>query len=238
MIFLLAAIGVEVASWAVYPMAASSWTLLVGAQALAIAILFSAGMALTQQSTLALRSVLAIAVLSGWGDVVVFVAWQLTGQSIDVSGILATLFSLWMLHAIARKYPPVGGELRFNEITLLALKPRSALEVLKALFGHPSASICIFTHGYLWAFHRRTGKYEKRVFDPIVLKSHVVVNTKVIASPVIIEKLNALVGTRRSVGVKCVWVVRHVLNEIGGQFAIHSVLDYIPGMYLLRIGRA
>jgi hypothetical protein len=120
-------------------------------------------------------------------------------------------------------------------VNILFLRPIKNVDVLKAFFGLPVSSVCLVVDGQIWSFKARTGIFECRPYNSAILKTHIIIDTKVTTNHVILEELNKLLGESRTPYCKCVWTIRRVLNLLGGKFAIKNWFDYIPGIYASKI---
>jgi len=237
MVLIWIALATYAVQWFALPFIADQWTFLLGAECLTIALLVTGIWRLESGRGLLIRSVLTLWMVGGWGDVVKFVAWGYCGTHLNLSAPMALVFAVWLLAVLNRKYDLSSGRERFDvgNVLLLVKRPESGWDVVKALFGSPAASVCLSAYGKVWAFRRRTGVFELLDLHDPFLARHWAIDTGVPANLDFVRRITAVVGTPRGFGYKCVWAIRGPLNSLGGKYAIKSWIDYIPGMYIMRI---
>lgn len=199
------------------------------------AVLANALLIETRRRSLLLRSLLALITIGLWSDFIDYSLWQWSEQTINLSLVSFVIFIFWLLHTIERQYPERIDEINHDNINILALHPRSTLEVIKALFGLPASSICIVSQGYVWSFRRKSGLFEKNLYSDDLLKRHLIIDTGIEVNDKLLNELDKLIGIKRFPYIKCVWTVRHVLNLLGNHYMITSLFDYIPGVYFIKI---
>lgn len=232
---ILAIVIIYLIEWLLSFYFSNTWEIELEIKLFTIAILSNALLIETRRKSLLLRSLLALITLSSWSDFINFYLWQLSGRSINLSFYSFIIFIAWLICTIKRKYPNRIDEINNDNVNILALRPKTTLDVIKALIGMPASSICIVADGYVWAFRRRSGLFEKVKYSENWSDSHIIIDTRVKINDNILDKLNNIVGTKRIPYVKCVWTIRHVLNELGNKYKIKSLFDYIPGVYFMKI---
>jgi len=234
--FIAAILAVMALEWITVPLFPSvSWQISLGAKYLTVAILMQALWSASEKESLLLRTAITLLCCAVWVDLFAYIAWIVSDTRIDESLPIYVSFSAAMVYMLMRNYDVSGEEVNPHKITILLLKPNSLAEFSKAFFGTPISSICILADGYVWSFRSKSGVFEKTEYSQRWRDKHVAVNTRVEINETILQKLDGLVGKRRGAGIKCVFVLRTVLKEIGGKYAIKSWFDYIPGIYAARI---
>lgn len=213
----------------------STWEIELDIKFFVIAVLSTALLIETRRKSLMLRSILALVTLSSWSDFINYSLWQLSGRTINLSGIAFVIFISWLIFTIKRKYPDKIDCINEETVNILALRPKSSLDVIKALIGLPAASICIVADGYVWAFRKRSGRFEKGPYCSSWSESHIIIDTKVKITDNIINQLELIIGTKRKPYIKCIWTIRNVLNSLGSKYMITSYIHYIPGIYFMKI---
>jgi len=108
-------------------------------------------------------------------------------------------------------------------------------DVMKAFFGLPAASLCIYAGGHIWCFSHSRKCFVQRKFNSRWAINHCIINTGIKYTEDIELSLQALVGKPRGIGVKCVWVVRKVLAQIGREWKPKTWFHLIPGIYLFQV---
>ena len=145
------------------------------------------------------------------------------------------VFTFWLFFILKREYSFEGDGLKKNTVALLLFRPRTTVDIVKAFVGLPVASVCVVADNSVFAFRRRTGKFEKRRYSPALLKNHIALDTGVACNDDLLKELGKVVGSNRTYGYKCVYSIRHVLNRMGGVYSIKSWADYVPGLYASRL---
>ena len=233
MIYLV--LAVYVVEWAFYVFIPDQWTFLLASKTLTCALLASALMVSSKKLAILYRSIIALLALTAWSDFIVFMAWHLTNTAFDLSIPAALIFFIWLIFAVRRSYPERIDLINMDHVNLLIMKPRSNLDVIKALFGFPAASICISSQHKIWSFRSKSNSFEESEYNIGWHGSHLVIDTGIKCTDDFIIELRKLIGTRRFPCIKCVWAIRNALNRLGGKYRIKTWLDYIPGLYLMRI---
>lgn len=231
----LAIVSVYAIEWSVSPFVADPWAFLLGSKSVLVALL-AVGLLQTQRrESLLLRSAIALFALCASADAIKTVAWLYGGLSIDTSPVLAMAAFIWLLHTAQRNYAAPSDAFDPRYVYLLFQRPKSAFDVIKGLFGSPVGSVCLYADGFVWAFRRKTGRFEKSHCLPRLAASHLWINTGRCVTPPMLAELERLISTPRGIGVKCVWIIRLALRELGTPYSIVRWTDYIPGLYALRI---
>lgn len=221
--------------WWLYAFTDNTWSFEIGSKSFVIACLSGYILSISSKIPLLSRSAIAVITLTAWCDFIVFMAWHLTNTAFDLSIPAALIFFIWLIFAVRRSYPERIDLINMDHVNLLILKPRSNLDVIKALFGFPAASICISSQHKIWSFRSKSNSFEESEYNIGWHGSYLVIDTGIKCTDDFIIELRKLIGTRRFPCIKCVWVIRHVLNRLGGKYRIKTWLDYIPGLYLMRI---
>jgi hypothetical protein len=220
--------------WLVVPLVSEQWILNELTQYITIASLFTYVMFLINEKTILIRSCFSLLAIDGWCDVIKYILWQFSDYKIDLSIVGALIFFFWLLFIVKRQYPERIDLADFDNVNILILKPKSKCDVIKGLIGYPAASICILANGYIWCFRGRSGVFERIEYNKSWIDSHLVINTKIKFNEEHNIILDKLIGTVRHPCIKCVFVIRYLLNKLGGKYAIKTWLDYIPGIYFMR----
>lgn len=211
------------------------WDFLLGFELLTVALLVSGILVLYETKSVLAKSAICLWALMAWGDVLKFVLWAISDRGVDLSIPIAILFSVWLFYILRREYDRPSDPINPRNVTLLIKRPRTIAETFKALFGTPSASVCISVGTTVWSFRKRTNAFGTSVIGSKLLESHIAIDTGVYATDTIISALNAAIGVPRGAACKCVYTIRHPLNMLGGKFRIQTWLDYVPSFYTLRI---
>ena len=236
MSFVGAALALYAAQWVALPLVTDEWTFLLGASCLTTALLVTGVSLLCRESTVLVRSVLVLWALNTWADVAKFAAWNYTDTRLDLSVPLALLFAIWLLFVVRRRYDMPSDRISTNNVTLLIKRPSGWLDFVKGLFGAPVSSVCVCVGQTVWAYRRRSGEFEMFTLAPSIVRDHIAVDTGVGSTPEILAALNSLVGAKRGpLPYKCLWTIRNVLDMIGGKYVVKSWLDYVPGLYAMRV---
>lgn len=231
--FVYLAILAYVAEW----FTNGEWELLLGNKYLIISLLATGLLVECKNLPLYARSILALLVISTYGDLFNFILWQTSHREIDFSIINALVFFAWLLFTVQRKYPEFVDRIQHDTVNILILRPKGTFDVIKGLVGFPAASICIYAGGFVWTFRKHTGTFERVHSTHAWIDNHIVVNTGILASDEILNSLEKIVGEKRFPYCKCVYSIRNVLNMLGGKYKINGWWDYIPGVYALKILR-
>lgn len=213
----------------------NNWEIILLSQYNIIAILFTYILNLLRNDRLLIRSLFALLALDSWCDVIKFGLWQFSDYAIDLSLLGLICFIAWFIFVLCRQYPYRLDLVNLENVNILILKPKTSFDVLKGLIGLPTASICLLVHGDIWGFRRKLGIFDVMEYHQEWTKSHLVIDTKIRCNSEIANLLVNLLGKKRFPCIRCVWIIRHVLNAIGGKYAIKSWFDYIPGLYFMRI---
>lgn len=232
---LLAILSVYVVEWIANPFINDQWSFLLCSKTVIVALLAFILLHAMRRESLWLRSAIALFALMSAADAMKLIAWIYVGLPFDPSPFMALISFAWLLHTVRRSYDTPNDTFDPSYVYLLFLRPKTSFDVIKGLFGAPVGSVCLYAGGFVWAFRRKTGCYEKSHCLPRLTASHVWINTNRHVSPQMMAELTSLLGTPRGIGIKCVWIVRHALKELGAPFAISRWTDYIPGIYALRI---
>lgn len=199
-----------------------------------ILVLLMALLAKSRNDGLLYRSVLALFIVDAAADLIMLFA--IPFKAVIVASIpAAVLFFAWLIYLLRRQYDIKSQVIQPGNIGFLFLRPRTTAELIKAFFGIPVSSLCIVADGYVYSFRAKSGKYERMLFNASFLEKHIAIDTHVKLDYQILHGLQQIVGESRFPPVKCVWSVRHVLNLMGGKYAIRSWFDYIPGVYAMRV---
>ena len=210
-----------------------SWQVALGAKYLTVAILFQAWLSYIGKEPLLLRSAVALLCVDSWVSFGAYVLW--TETQVDAMAAVFLVFTFWLFFILKREYSFEGDGLKKNTVALLLFRPRTTVDIVKAFVGLPVASVCVVADNSVFAFRRRTGKFEKRRYSPALLKNHVALDTGVACNDDLLKELGKVVGSNRTYGYKCVYSIRHVLNRMGGVYSIKSWADYVPGLYASRL---
>lgn len=229
MIYIFAAILVYLASYIFHPDA--EWEFLLGCSQLVVALLSIGFLQISSSLSVMNRSIVALFAIACSLDFIHYVAWIL--YDVNISGTLAIIFFAWLGFLLLRPYDIEGDEFEYGKVFILIKKPSSWIDHIRSLVGIPASSICIRINDAVWSYRHKTGVFEK--FDADVIDGHIFINTDVASSRKIVMKLNSLVGTKRGIGLKCIWSIREVLEMLGERFKVRTVLDCIPGLYLRKI---
>lgn len=232
---LLTILLVYAAEWIVSPFVSDQWAFLLCSKTILVALLAFGLLHATRKEGLLLRSSIGLFALFASADALKLIAWLYADLQFDPSPVLALIAFIWMLRTVRRSYDASNDAFDPRYVYLLFLRPKTSFDVIKGLFGAPVGSVCLYAGGFVWAFRRKTGCYEKSHCLPRLTASHVWINTNRHVSQQMMAELTSLLGTPRGIGIKCVWIVRHALKELGAPFAISRWTDYIPGLYALRI---
>lgn len=212
-----------------------SWQIALGSKYLTLAMLWQFVAEETTKKSILVRSIIVLLCIDAWIDLAIFAVWQITETEIDGSMILFFSFTAWLFYISRKKYNVSGQVIPTENVGLLFLKPRSNAEVIKAFFGLPVSSLCVIIENNVWSFKAKTGKFEKMRYDQAFINRHIAIDTGVKHDETIVAELDKIIGQDRFPYTKCVWAVKDVLNRLGGKYAIQSWLDYVPGIYALRV---
>lgn len=221
--------------WWLYAFTDNTWSFEIGSKSFVIACLSGYILSISSKIPLLSRSAIAVITLTAWCDFIEFIAWNASGMAVDVSAISGMLFFIWLFYEIKRNYPERIDIVNLSNVNILILKPRTTWDVYKSLIGVPAASICIIADSKIWAFRSKTGIFESSEYNHSWVNSHLVIDTRIKTNLAILVELNKVAGVKRSPCIKCVWAIRKALNSLGGKYRIRSWLDYIPGLYLIRL---
>lgn len=231
MIWLIPA--VYMIEWLLYAFVPDTWGFMLGTKYLMVAVMAGILFDYSHGKSLLIRSLIALFAVDSSVDFIRYMAWQILSIDIDFSIYEAVIFMIWFLFISFRPYEYRSDPMNSENINLLILKPKRPFDILKGLFGFPAASICIASCGSIWSFRRKSGLFEERNYR--YSPDHIVINTGVSCTDKMLIELDALAGTKRWPGIKCVWVIRNILNQLGDKYRIKSWFDYIPGVYFLKI---
>ena len=212
-----------------------SWQFALGAKYLVLSLLWIFALLSTTRERLIVRSIILLFCIDAWADLIIYMAWQGIGNSLDLSLQIFVIYIAFMIHILLREYDIHSDKPNAKNVTILLLKPKSHIELIKSFIGLPVSSVCIVAAGNVWSFRRKSGKYEKSRYNSSWLSNHIAIDTGIECEYATLEELNKIIGEDRYPYCKCVYSIRHVLNELGGKFAIKTRLDYIPGIYVARI---
>lgn len=182
-------------------------------------------------------SFLALLCVSAWLNVPLSIVWAIYGMS---NTILCALFlavfflAVWIVN---RVYNIKSDNVFDDEVCLLFLRPNSFSMTTKAFLGLPVSSVCILAYGFVWSFRRDKKIFTRTKFTPKWLENHIVVSTGITQNEDILLALSGLVGERRGLGFRCVYVIKEVLGKIGPCFKPKSFFHYIPGIYAMQVLR-
>jgi len=232
---ILSIISLVISEWLIIPFIDNQWELTLFIQYILIALLFTYISYLILDRKLLERSIFVLLTLDAWFDVFKFALWQYSNTAIDFSIIGSLMFFCWLLFVIKRQYPEKLDLVNLDNINILILKPKTIFDVIKGLIGYPASSICICANGYVWCFRRKSGVFEKMPYHYQWTESHLVIDTGIKCTQEHKQMLDNLVGTVRTPCIKCVYVIRCLLNTLGCKYSIKSWFDYIPGIYFMRI---
>lgn len=235
MMLVWAALCMYAVQWIAGPHVDAQWEFLLGTQTLAIASLVSGVAVLTSGKHVLTRSVMVLWALMAWADFGKFILWNYSDKSIDVSPIIAALFSAWLLHLYQRRYDRDSDTLSANTVMLLFKRPKHLPDLIKSLIGAPTSSICFYIDGKVWSFRKRTKRFECFDATPEFMRGHVAIDTGCRDVDTVSDALDSLTGTPRGAACKCVWTIRHVLRMLGARFEIKTWFDYVPSLYMARI---
>ena len=226
---------VYVIEWVLYDFVPDQWTFLLGSKILTCALAFTTLLIYSSKLSITIRSIIAWMVIDSWCDVIEFIVWQWSNESLNSTWLASLFLFSWLLFIIKRKYPERIDLIDMENINILILRPRNSIEIIKGLIGFPAASICIVTKEKIWSFRWRSGMFECLPYSPTLLVNHLVIDSKIKANSDIIFLLDNLIGVKRLHCIKCVYTIRKVLNKVGGKYQIKSWFDYVPGLYFMRI---
>lgn len=213
------------------------WYVLRFSKHLGYALAIQASYSFSGNQRLRIRATFAFLACVAWCNVPVYLVWYLYGVESQAIAPGALLFLVWCVWVAARSYHVQSDEINHDNVMLLFLRPRGFIGLVKSFFGMPVESVCILSDGYVWSFRSSRGKFCRSKFTKKWLNSHIVVDTRVAASSSVNDKLLQLIDTQRGIGVKCVYVIRKVLSEMGAAYTPKTVLHYIPGVYVMQILR-
>lgn len=232
---IISVILLVIIQWLIVPYVNNQWELTLLIQYVLIALLFTYVSYLILEYKLLYRSIFALLTTDAWFDVAKFSLWQFCDYKIDLSLFGAILFFIWLLFVVKRSYPERIDLVNLDNINILIKKPKTTFDVIKGLIGYPAASICICTANSVWCFRRKTGLFEKTEYRSIWYESHLVIDTGVKCTDEHKIILDNIIGTVRYPCIKCVYMVRCLLNTLGCKYSIKNWFDYIPGIYFMRV---
>ena len=227
----------KIMEWSIAPFLSIdvSWQFALGIKYLILSLLWTFVVFATMRERLLLRSVILLFCINSWSDLIVYSVWHISDMTVDLALQAFIVYFAIMIHILLRQYDINSDKPNAKNITILLLKPKSHIEIVKSFFGLPVSSVCIVAAGNVWSFRRKTGKFEKSKYTSSWLSNHIAIDTGIECEYSTLEELNKIIGEDRYPYCKCVYSIRHVLNELGGKFAIKTWLDYIPGIYAIRL---
>lgn len=210
----------------------ATWYLALDAKYLAVACVLQALLSEIRNKPLAYRSVIALLCIGSWVDLAGQLMWHVC--RFDSSVPVFLIFSLWFVLTARRAYEVRGDIVLGDNVFIMLLRPVTNWDVCKALFGFPTASVCVYARGCIWSFRAKTGTYDVYPVTDAWLRRHIALNTGVLCTDDLQYQLDRLCGTSRWPGVKCVWVLRKFLKNLGAEYAPRW-FDYVPGFYALKL---
>lgn len=231
MIWLIPAI--YLIEWWMFVFIQDTWDLLLGTKYLAVSVLAWILVSYSCNDTLFKRSLILLYAIDTTADVIRYISWQSSSKDFDLILHEVFIFIIWFIFIIIRDYEYKSDEINMENINIIAIKPKSNIDVLKGLIGLPASSICIATFDSIWAFNRKTGMFSERKYQHY--NDRIIIDTGIKCTDEILNELNKIVGTKRYPYIKCIWSIRHVLNMLGTKYSINYWFDYIPGIYLMKI---
>jgi len=231
MIWLIPAI--YLIEWWMFVFIQDTWDLLLGTKYLMVSVVAWLLTRYSCNETLFKRSLIFLFAIDSTADVIRYIAWQASSKDIDLIFYELYIFAVWFLFVIIRSYEYESDPINMANVNILVMRPKSNADVLKGLIGLPASSICIATCDSIWSFSRRTGCFCERKYHHS--DDHIVIDTGIQCTDNVLNELNKLTGTKRFPWIKCVWTIRHVLSMLGPKYSVNSCLEYMPGIYFMKI---
>lgn len=238
----IALLMIPICEWCFYYQFSESvdllWHGLLFSKHVALAVAVQAAYVMSKKHALRVRATFAFLACVTWCDVPAYVIWYLHGVEVPELAPGAVLFMFWCAGIASRSYP-TGRDyvVSHDNVMILFLKPRGFLGIVKSFIGSPVESVCILTGKQVWSFRRSRREFCKSRFSNRWLESHIVVDTGVKVNDHVVDMLSGLIGLKRGVGVRCVYVIRNVLIAIGKEYKPKTVFHLIPGVYAMQILR-
>ncbi len=234
MFWALAVLNIAIYEHVVHPFLSKSatWDLALDAKYLAVACVLQALLGEIRDRPLAHRSVIALLCIGSWVDLIGQLVWRV--YQLDSSMPVFLIFSVWFMLTARRAYDVRGDVVLGDNVFIMLLRPATNWAVCKALFGFPTASVCVYASGNIWSFRAKTGTFDVYPVTDVWLRRHIAINTGVLCADHIQNKLDRLCGSPRWPGTKCVWILRRFLTSLGPEFSPRW-FDYIPGFYALKL---
>ena len=219
--------------WFYYPV---SWEYLLGSKILAVALALQAAYSLS--NSFRYKTILLLLAIIEW---VVFFQYLIYLRMEHNSILFAFAYLIYIpcfLYVWQKGYNIKSDDYDKEFISFLFLRPtkKSGLfNIFRLFFGMPILSMCVVAENKVWCFRRNSGNFEFTEYSDKWLDTHILIKTDAKPAKKIIDELSYLVGERRFPYIKCVYILRNVLCEMGGRYKIRSVFEYIPGIYAMRI---
>ncbi len=234
MALVLCCLLVAVVEWSIFPFLPSDqqWYFALTAKYADVAFI-STALVSVFTGTLLWRSVVVLFCGICWADLLNSLLWAISGQHFNSALFVFLWLCCWLVFVLRRNYQIAGDDLDEDSVFLLFLRPRSPWEIAKALFGIPLSSVCLYSQGYAWSFRHKSGVYEINEVPSSWLNKHIAKSTGHKMTPEILAILCRKIGTKRGIGIKCVYQIRDVLKLLGAP--PKTILHCIPGVYAMQI---
>jgi hypothetical protein len=222
----------QVIERAVYPLVpdAQTWVMSIGIARLSQAIAVQYLLNVSKTASIITRSIIALVCCFAWLDLASYIAWA--GFDIDASPGIFVVLMVWLVWIAKRPYEIKSDPINPDNVMILFLKPRTTCGVIKAFFGIPVASVCLLACGKVWAFSKSSDTYRDRTYTDSWLEDHIAIDTGVKTIDSLMSDLAAMVGTKRGIGIKCLYQIKTILKHLGHEWEPVSI---IPGIYALQI---
>ena len=200
---------------------------------ISISVLLGALIAKSTKEGLMYRSILVALFIDSVAGCLMLAGFYL--DLFDSFALETVIFCFVMLYLVSKDYQMKSDKYDSEKINVLLYRPKTTFEVIKAFIGIPVSSLCLSTQGKVWAFRKRSGRFERAEYSEAWEASHIIVRTRIKPSKEIIDRLDSIVGESRYPQLKCVWSVREVLKMMGKKYEVKNPLGYIPGIYAQRL---
>lgn len=181
------------------------------------------------------RSSVAMLTIIFWVQTVSQITWIVSAQNIDIALPLFIGMCWWVIYLTSRSYETIGDKVQGSNVFILFLRPRSNSDIFKSFFGRPVASVCIYCNGYVWSYRRNSRVFERNVASKMMLTTHMAYDTNTTATEDMINALNAKIGQPSGNGLRCVYILRDVLQMLS--IKPKTPFHYLPGVYANQLLR-
>lgn len=179
------------------------------------------------------RSVFAFICLAAWCDFIEYLLWLFTDVSQKLFAVALMLYLPWLTWIWMRGYRIRPDRMNPDRVCLLFLRPTDAWGTFLSFFGLSFSSVCVVAGGSVWAFRRKSGRYERSRYSAAWLNTHDIIDTGVETTQEILNELTKQLGVSRGFHCRCIYQIRSVLSIMG--MKPKTILHYLPGMYAMQV---